>query len=66
MEIEDRVLVFIRYVNIFTNIEKWAIGGYHKDDFEGMKQLIISNKENNRPHYVKEVQLIKNKFIPAY
>jgi hypothetical protein len=66
MEIEDRVLVFIRYINIFTNIEKWGIAGFHKNDFEGLKQLIIFNKEYNIPHCVKEVQLIKNKFIPAY
>lgn len=62
MEIEDRVLVFIRYINAFTGIEKWAIAGYHKDDFEGLKQLIL----DKRSHLVKEVQLIKSKFTPPY
>lgn len=66
MEIEDRVLVFMRYINPISGVEKWSIAGMHKNDFEGTKSLIIMNKLIKRPHYVKEVQLIKPKFIPTY
>jgi hypothetical protein len=64
MEIEDRVLVFIRWDDIITGKTKTAVGGIEKDFYLFMRGELI-NKSTHFPTY-KEIQLIKPKFEPAY
>lgn len=63
MEIEDRVLVFIRYFNVVKLTECWRIGGMSRDDFEYYKNFLIRNRHHGT---IYEIQLIKPKFIPTY
>lgn len=69
MEIEDRVLVFIRYFNLITNKEKTAIGGMDINDYLYMKDCVKNKEQKNFYHtsqMIKEMQIIKSKFIPVY
>lgn len=62
MEIEERILVFVRYNNSLTGEEKTRVAGLSRQDYEYQRQMLI----DKTCLYVKEIQIIKPKFIPAY
>jgi len=63
MEIEDRVLVFIRYFNVIKLTDCWKIGGMSKNCFYRYRYLLAQNRPYN---YIYEIQLIQPKFTPPY